>query len=61
MGKDRLDKKIQLEILDEVYEKSFGRNPIEFATSDPRWHNFAFLRSEKKCFELLPVCISFWC
>ena len=49
MGKDRLDKKIQLEILDEVYEKSFGGKPVEIDTSG-RWRNFNFLRDKEKCF-----------
>ena len=51
----RLDKKVQLEILDEVSEKSYSGKPIEIVNYTGQYdaskaHNFAWLRDKAKCF-----------
>ena len=53
----RLDKKVQLEILDEVYEKGLHGKPIEIDRSKrDRAHNFNWLRDKKNCF-VFATCV----
>ena len=46
----KLNKKVQLEILDEVDNIILSRTPVEIDIDDARWDDFVFLRDKKKCF-----------